>query len=54
MINLHLTEGEIDIILWLIEDKFNEIYDGPDSLSECMKIELKIMNDIKKKLEKLL
>jgi hypothetical protein len=54
MTNLNLTEGETDVILWLIEDKFDEIYEGPDGLSECMKIELKIMNDIKKKLEKLL
>ena len=54
MKNLVLTEDEINVILWLIEDSFDDIHGGPEGLSECMKIELEVMNDLKKKLEKLL
>ena len=52
--NVHLTDDDIDVILYLINDKMDEVYGGPEGLSECMKIELEIMNDIKHKLEKLL
>lgn len=54
MNNLDLTDAEIDVILWLIEDSFDDIYNGPEGLSECMKIEIETMNNLKKKLEKLL
>lgn len=54
MKNLNLTEAEIDVILWLIEESFDDIYNGPEDLSECMKTEIETMNNLKKKLEKLL
>lgn len=54
MKNLNLTEAEIDVILWLIEESFDDIYNGPEGLSECMKTEIETMNNLKKKLEKLL
>lgn len=49
-----LTTDEIVVILDSIDDSMNEIYGGPEGLSECMKIELEIMNKLKRKLEKLL
>lgn len=54
MNNVTLTDDEVGGILRLIEDEFDEIYGGPEGLSECMKIELEIMNNLKRKLEKLL
>lgn len=54
MKNLSLTEAEIDVILWLIEESFDNIYNGPEGVSECMKTEIETMNNLKKKLEKLL
>jgi hypothetical protein len=54
MKNLVLTDAEIDVILESIDDSMDKIYGGPEGLSECMKIELEIMNNLKRKLEKLL
>jgi hypothetical protein len=54
MKNLNLTTDEILVILESISDSMDEIYGGPEGLSECMKIELEIMNNLKRKLEKLL
>lgn len=54
MKNVSLTTDEIVVILESISDSMDTIYGGPEGLSECMKIELEIMNDIKHKLEKLL
>jgi hypothetical protein len=54
MKNLDLTTDEIVVILGSISDSMDKIYSGPEGLSECMKIELEIMNNLKRKLEKLL
>ena len=55
MKSLDLTDAEIDVILDMIDDQLDNIYgDGPENLSEFLNIEIRIMNDLKKKLEKLL
>jgi hypothetical protein len=50
--NMKLTNEEIDILILLISDKLDEIYNGPEGIEEYWKPE--ILKNLSKKLDKML
>jgi hypothetical protein len=49
---MQLTNEEIDILILLISDKLDEIYNGPEGIEEYWKPE--ILKNLSKKLDKML
>ena len=46
----HLTDAETDLILELIEDKLDDIDNGPEGLEEVCKGDIKLMKKLQNKL----
>ena len=53
MKKFNLTNDEIDIILDLIDDQLAELHNGPEGTEVAYKIDITIMKNLKKKLEKI-
>lgn len=49
---MQLTNEEIDILVMLIDNKLDEVYNGPEEIQRYWKPE--ILKNIKKKLDKML
>ena len=52
MKKFNLTNDEIDIILDLVDDQLSELYNGPEGTEVAYKVDITIMTNLKKKLEK--
>lgn len=52
MKKFNLTNDEIDIILDLVDDQLGELYNGPEGTEVAYKVDITIMENLKKKLEK--
>ena len=52
MKKFNLTNDEIDIILDLVDDQLGELYNGPEGIEVAYKVDITIMENLKKKLEK--
>ena len=51
MKKFNLTNDEIDIILDLVDDQLSELYNGPEGTEVAYKIDITIMENLKKKFE---
>ena len=51
MKKFNLTNDEIDIILDLVDDQLAELYNGPEGPEVAYKVDITIMENLKKKFE---